>query len=78
MKCIKNQDKYMKVSEDMATQKVKDGWSYCPKSEFKKAHKADQSSCQVVAKPKQNTNFNKPKKVKKPKKEEATADTILK
>lgn len=63
MKCIKNSDKYMKVSEDMAAQKVKEGWVYCPRSEFKKASKADKSSCQVISKAHDSVS-NKPKKAK--------------
>lgn len=37
MKCVKSPDgdKIMRVAEDKAIVMVKEGWSYCPKKEWK-------------------------------------------
>lgn len=35
MKCIKKAEKVVRVPEDVAAQRVKQGWAYCAKSEFK-------------------------------------------
>lgn len=35
MKCIKHGDEIRRVSDEQATEKVKNGWQYCPKSEWK-------------------------------------------
>ena len=67
MKCIKQADKYMRVPEKMAVEKVKAGWLYCPKSEFKKA-----TNKQVVAKPQDEVRQSKGRKKAKKVKVEAT------
>lgn len=36
MKCIKRGDKIIRVSDEEAVIKIRDGWQYCPKSEYKK------------------------------------------
>jgi len=36
MKCIKHGDKIIRVSDKEAAIKVRSGWQYCPKSEYKK------------------------------------------
>ena len=36
MKCIKKADKVMRVPEHVAEERIKQGWSYCPKHEWKK------------------------------------------
>ena len=77
MICIKNGKKYMKVAEDVADRKVKEGWSYCPRSEFKKALKTGKENCQIIPKPTQ-TAYSAPKRVKKPKKQEEPIDTMVK
>jgi len=35
MKCIKKGDKVMRVPEHVAEERVTQGWSYCPRSEWK-------------------------------------------
>jgi len=36
MKCVKKETEIKKVDDSVAVIMVKDGWKYCPKSEFKK------------------------------------------
>ena len=35
MKCVKKSDKVMRVPEQRAKELISQGWSYCPKSEYK-------------------------------------------
>lgn len=36
MKCIKKSSEIVRVQDGVAATKVTEGWSYCPKSEWKK------------------------------------------
>ena len=36
MKCVKNTEKVIRVSDDEAFEMVKKDWKYCPKHEWKK------------------------------------------
>lgn len=68
MKCIKKNEKVMKVPEDIAESKVnKSGWQYCPKSEYKKS-----TDKEVIEKPR-SVASDKPKKAKKKKPESEDA-----
>lgn len=63
MKCIKKSEKVMRVPEHVACEKIKQGWSFCSKSEFKKtADKEVIHRAEPVA-------SDKPKKNKKQKKQ---------
>ena len=46
MKCIKKADKVMRVPEHVAEERIKQGWSYVPKSEWKGSGAKD-----TIAKP---------------------------
>lgn len=35
MKCIKRDEIVQRVKDDLANQRVKEGWVFCPKSEWK-------------------------------------------
>jgi len=59
MKCVKNGDKVSRVSEEIASKRVDQGWKYCPKSAFKKATTKEMIEKPVAVK------SDKPKKVKK-------------
>lgn len=64
MKCIKKDGKFSKVPEHIAETRVKkDGWFYCPKSEFKKS-----TDKEVINKP-QAASRPKSTKIKKSKKQ---------
>lgn len=61
MKCIKNGTQYMNVPEEVAAKNVQAGWSYCPKSEYKKAPDGQKKT---IPKPRLVAS-GKPKRTKK-------------
>ena len=56
MKCIKKTDKVMRVPEHVAEERIKQGWAYVPKSDWKKT-----GSKETIEKPKEVAS-DKPKK----------------
>jgi len=70
MKCIKKENKFMRVPEKMAEAKIKDGWSYCSKSEFKKSEDKE-----TIHRPQQEARV-RVKKVKKSRKPAESPDAV--
>jgi len=67
MKCVKHGDKVSRLSEEMASKRVDQGWKYCSKSDFKKA-----TNKEIIEKP-VAVKIEGPKKQKKqrPQKDDA-------